>query len=413
MRTERRIKVPALHNWLLLGAIALLHLACLVQVGLARRGWLFPEPWLSYLVPVLLVSLLLSAINTLSDLPWQMRPVMLLFKTIAAYILVVPVRYYPWIALTLFFALCLEFFLVFSFPAAVSISLISILLYELTPPVDLVWGQPSPELREHDAFMSLGYSLLLLSLIAGTRVVWNRYQDARKQLGQQALMIQNMSRANTDFQEYAVTLERESMELERKRITREIHDSMGYALTSLRLLLEAGEILLEKDPQELGRLMRSARGQLEDTQQDVRQSLRELRKVEDRKFSVQKRIGILTRNFGRATGVHIQLETTNLRSRLPRDIEDILYRAVQEGMTNAFLHGRARKIEIILHRAPESVNLAIIDDGVGSKQSEEGIGIGGMRERLLPLGGSLRVTSLQPGFELSLSIPYVEGQDED
>ena len=74
-------------------------------------------------------------------------------------------------------------------------------------------------------------------------------------------------------------------------------------------------------------------------------------------------------------------------------------------MTNAFRHGKATKIRIYFHAADEFLNITIIDNGVGSTQIMEGIGIAGMKERLGEFHGDLSLHNGIDGFEIKARIP--------
>ena len=83
----------------------------------------------------------------------------------------------------------------------------------------------------------------------------------------------------------------------------------------------------------------------------------------------------------------------------------VLYRIVQAGLTNSFLHGRATQIQVILQSHAQIVHLSIQDNGNGATDIHEGIGLAGMRERVIPFGGTLSYVSTEGGFLVEAYIP--------
>jgi signal transduction histidine kinase len=94
------------------------------------------------------------------------------------------------------------------------------------------------------------------------------------------------------------------------------------------------------------------------------------------------------------------------RTRLSTEAELVLYRALQEGLANVVRHAQASRIDITLRHTPQMVQLTVTDDGTGFSPAEVrsgAMGLTGMRERALALGGRLSITS-SPGAGTSLLI---------
>jgi signal transduction histidine kinase len=91
------------------------------------------------------------------------------------------------------------------------------------------------------------------------------------------------------------------------------------------------------------------------------------------------------------------------------ETDAVIYRLVQEGLTNAARHGGARHVVIRINATPDAIRVAVEDDGVGlSTMSSGGLGLKGMRERLAVLGGSLSLAARPGGGTLlSTEIPRV------
>ncbi|MBS1885359.1 MAG: ATP-binding protein, partial [Actinobacteria bacterium] len=95
-------------------------------------------------------------------------------------------------------------------------------------------------------------------------------------------------------------------------------------------------------------------------------------------------------------------------SDLSDDVQLVVYRVAQEALSNAARHSGAARVTVALRRGPEGVELTVADDGRGFAfaESERGLGIGGMRERALLVGGELTIESRpEAGTTVRLTVP--------
>lgn len=220
-------------------------------------------------------------------------------------------------------------------------------------------------------------------------------------------LVDRLSRANIEYQEYAKAVEEESAELERKRITRDIHDIVGYTLTNNITMMEAIIDMMRVNPLGVGSLVRSARENAEEGLARIRESLHLLR---DREISfptgiaaVRKLIAV----FQRGTGVRVELQDpTGVGWHFDGEVDFALYHVIQESLMNAFRHGRATTVLVILGQEFDRYRLTIRDNGMGTTDGiAEGIGLKGMRERLEKVGGTLAAASLPDGFSVIATVP--------
>lgn len=186
----------------------------------------------------------------------------------------------------------------------------------------------------------------------------------------------------------------DGQEQERRRLSRELHDETGQALTSVLLGLKTIEEAqgTERFPDALTGL----RELVVATLQDVRRLALELRPKALDDFGLVAALERLTATFGEQTGITVHLESRLPGERLPPEVETVLYRVVQEALTNVVKHARAEHVSVLLHRKPGKVAAVIEDDGRGfveAEQSGDGIGLIGMRERVGLVGGRLEVES--------------------
>ncbi len=197
-----------------------------------------------------------------------------------------------------------------------------------------------------------------------------------------------------------------AQELERRRLARELHDETGQALTSILLGLRSVEEA--SSPEEAHQAAASLRELVVATLQDVRRLAVELRPKALDDFGLVPAVERLLQTYEGDTGISIDFEAQLGADRLPAEIETVLYRTVQESLTNIVKHAQAEKASIVLTRRGNQVKAVIEDDGRGFDPGEpgEGVGLLGMRERLALLGGRLRVeSSAGAGTTLAVDVP--------
>ncbi len=195
-----------------------------------------------------------------------------------------------------------------------------------------------------------------------------------------------------------------AQEDERRRLARELHDETGQALTSILLGLKSLEEL--DDVSALGEAVAALRERVVATLQDVRRLAVELRPAALDDFGLEAAVERLTAGFAEQTGMKVELESRLHDDRLPEEVETVLYRIVQEALTNIAKHSDAGRVSIVVTQKAGSVGAIIEDDGRGfdpGSDADGGIGLIGMRERVALLDGSLAIESA-PGRGTTLVV---------
>ena len=198
----------------------------------------------------------------------------------------------------------------------------------------------------------------------------------------------------------------DGQEQERRRLSRELHDETGQALTSILLGLKSIEDAqgTERFPAALADLRELAVATL----QDVRRLAVELRPKALDDFGLVAALERLTTTFSEQTGIAAHLESQLPDARLPSEVETVLYRVVQEALTNVVKHARAQNVSVLLHARPGKVAVVIEDDGRGIAKGDgsgDGIGLLGMRERVALVGGRLELESSGNGTTIVVEVP--------
>jgi signal transduction histidine kinase len=196
---------------------------------------------------------------------------------------------------------------------------------------------------------------------------------------------------------------------ERRRIARDLHDSSAQVLAALSMNLAA---LAREDPP----LAEHRRKKLlEDSLALAEQATSELRTtayllhpplLEER--GLPAALAWLARGFAERSGIKVKIEVAPDFARLPIEVETALFRVVQESLHNAHRHSGTETAEIRLARNGTGITLEVRDHGSGPPGTGEealGVGIPGMRERLLQLGGTLAIEPNHPGTAVVAKLP--------
>src|ERR671936_386013 len=198
----------------------------------------------------------------------------------------------------------------------------------------------------------------------------------------------------------------EGQELERRRLGRELHDETGQALTSILLGLRSLE---ERRSDDVDEAVSQLRELVVRTLQDVRRLAVELRPTALDDFGLAPALERLTSTFAEQTGTVVEIESQLGEERLPADVETVLYRIVQEALTNVVKHARADHVSIVLQRKEGIVTTVIEDDGRGfapGDQGDGGLGLVGMKERVELVNGRLEIESSEgSGTTLVVEVP--------
>lgn len=196
---------------------------------------------------------------------------------------------------------------------------------------------------------------------------------------------------------------------EARRIARNLHDIGGQLLTSIHLSLEE---LTDALPQRAQNQLEVVRNQLEQAQEQLRHLSHELRSPILDDLGLEPALDFLVQGFAKRTGLKITVDCSTGPRLLP-ETETVIYRSVQEALTNVAKHARATRVWITLRRDDEQVHCTVRDDGDGFDASTVrvrkrggGIGLLSIEERVAEMDGKLTITSAPgQGTALSITVP--------
>jgi signal transduction histidine kinase len=207
------------------------------------------------------------------------------------------------------------------------------------------------------------------------------------------------------LREYAAQAEDVATVKERNRLAREIHDSLGHYLTVINVQIGAARTVMENDPARAIDALGKAQALTQEGLIDVRRSVSALRSAPE-SGPLSKTVAGLLEEY-RAGGIAATLVVNGAPRPLAPQAELTLYRAAQEGLTNARKHARATHLQVTLdYGNADKVRLVVEDDGSGSDDIGGGYGLLGVRERAQLLGGAVSIRTMPgQGFALEVEVP--------
>ena len=235
--------------------------------------------------------------------------------------------------------------------------------------------------------------------------------DAGRFLGES---LSSVEMAHRGFQEAVTVLRRlnQMLEEEARRIAHALHDDAGQILVTVHLALQ--EAASGLPPRSRARLEK-VRDLLDEIEKRLRRLSHELRPTVLDDLGLLPALEYLAQGVASRSGIPIVVEGPRT-PRLPPAYETALYRVVQEALRNASKHALARRVNIRFSVEPGVICCLVKDDGRGfdvaaamAPKGERGLGLIGMRERLVAVGGRLAIDSAPGrGTELRITIPWEE-----
>ena len=254
-------------------------------------------------------------------------------------------------------------------------------------------------------------SFVLLSLAIG--LAWfaaRRWRGTQRELGERLAAQAQLARALEEQRRLAREFV-DRQERERKRLSRELHDELAQFVNAIKL----DAVSMRSGPAGIAERARAIVANADLVHESVVRLIRELRPVGLDELGLTAAIEHCA-NLWRE-----RLEPARLSVALDEEIDGLdeertlaLYRLVQEALTNCARHARATRVAVSVSwcggdgSGPRGARVCIEDDGVGAdlRAARAGLGLFGMRERLVALGGSLSVeSSPRAGFRLTAQLP--------
>lgn len=203
---------------------------------------------------------------------------------------------------------------------------------------------------------------------------------------------------------------------ERRKVARDLHDSTGQTLTALKISVTVLQRKLQHD--------KATRNDLAGIANLVDEALQEIRTTSyllhppllDESGLTSAAQWYLA-GFAQRSGIKVRVDFSSEVERLPRQIENALFRVLQESLTNVHRHSGSFEVDVRLRREGPVVILEVRDYGCGISKKlpsrsgvaipDSGVGLAGMRERLNELEGELEIEPANPGTRLRATVPLL------
>lgn len=250
-----------------------------------------------------------------------------------------------------------------------------------------------------DIINLLFFILFLMIYIA------NEVQE-NERMTQELIMVHQV---NHELENYAAVSEKIAEDKERKRLAREIHDTLGHALTGIASGVDACIAMIDINPQATKKQLMVISKVVRQGIVDVRNSLNKLRPGAFEQHGFKGAIENMIEEFTSVSDLTISLDYRLDKVDFENTKEDILFRVIQESVTNAVRHGDATHIDISLYIEDNSLYLKIQDNGQGCEEIHYGFGLKQMKERLGMINGKVAYDG-HHGFLTIVTIPLQEGE---
>ncbi|HYU61535.1 MAG TPA: sensor histidine kinase [Solirubrobacterales bacterium] len=187
----------------------------------------------------------------------------------------------------------------------------------------------------------------------------------------------------------------QAMEEERARVARDLHDEVNQSLTGVLLHLEAAR---DKAPPELDRELVETKVMANQAMRELLDLARALRPTALDDMGLKAALAGAVKELGHQTSIETSFDSEGDFSDVGSEIQLVAYRVAQESLSNVVRHSGAEHVRVRLRRNGDGLELSVSDDGHGFVlgESDGGLGIPGMRERALLVGGELEVESKPP-----------------
>jgi signal transduction histidine kinase len=193
-------------------------------------------------------------------------------------------------------------------------------------------------------------------------------------------------------------------QLERTRIARDIHDTLGHTLTALNMQIEVAQQICLSQPEQISKRLSTAKQLADQCLQDIQNVVQTLRHTNfDLSQGLKDLMELLRQNESIRTELQLNIPKLSLHNSYQ------IYCVIQEAATNIQKHAKASFVSLYSENSPESLVIYLTDNGQGfnASKTNSGFGLQGMQERLQLIGGTLKIiTSPGNGTQLRIIIPH-------
>ena len=251
----------------------------------------------------------------------------------------------------------------------------------------------------------------LKRLLAGKEVVSFADPDLDASFQSLSGKLNLLTEAVQKAENQSLVKEEEIIEKERKRIARDLHDTVSQELFAAHMILSGvSQQALKLDREKMQTQLQSVAAILETAQKDLRVLLLHLRPVELEEKSLIEGIQILLKELEDKSDLKVSLKQNV--SKLPKKIEEHIFRILQELISNTLRHAQASCLDVYLYQTDVEVQLKVVDNGIGfqlGSLDDLSYGLRNIKERVEDMAGNIQLlTAPKQGLAVDIRIPLLD-----
>lgn len=218
--------------------------------------------------------------------------------------------------------------------------------------------------------------------------------------------LHSMQKANDELKSYAAISEKIAQEHERKRIARDIHDTVGHTLIGVAAGIDAVMVLIDINPQAAKDQLQKISAAVKQGIQEVRHVLNQMRPDALKSYTLESALNKMLKEYSDISHIQIVFNYSWGNVNFQKTTENIIFRVIEETVTNSLRHGHATKIWIDCTSSNSAYILSIHNNGKSEVKIKPGYGITQMRERLAIINGTVEFNG-KKGFTTIVKFPKV------
>ena len=251
----------------------------------------------------------------------------------------------------------------------------------------------------------------LKRLLAGKEVVAFADPDLDASFKSLSGKLNLLTEAVQKAENQSLVKEEAIIEKERKRIARDLHDTVSQELFAAHMILSGvSQQALKLDREKMQTQLQSVAAILETAQKDLRVLLLHLRPVELEEKSLIEGIQILLKELEDKSDLKVSLKQNV--SKLPKKIEEHIFRILQELISNTLRHAQASCLDVYLYQKDVEVQLKVVDNGIGfqlGSLDDLSYGLRNIKERVEDMAGTVQLlTAPKQGLAVDIRIPLLD-----
>ena len=253
----------------------------------------------------------------------------------------------------------------------------------------------------------------LKRLLAGKEVVAFADPDLNASFQSLSGKLNLLTEAVQKAENQSLVKEEAIIEKERKRIARDLHDTVSQELFAAHMILSGvSQQALKLDREKMQTQLQSVAAILETAQKDLRVLLLHLRPVELEEKSLVEGIQILLKELEDKSDLKVSLKQNV--SKLPKKIEEHIFRILQELISNTLRHAQASCLDVYLYQTDVELQLKVVDNGIGfqlGSLDDLSYGLRNIKERVEDMAGTVQLlTAPKQGLAVDIRIPLLDNE---